>query len=297
MPLPYATPEAIQRKLDKPLDNLGSDERQRYRTRGETASQQWDRATGNPMRSVREGAVGEPATWEYHNARDPGYEPVVISLDHGHIQPIDSTAGDQIEVRTGRDSWDDVTDEAGDEFVLLHDRGQLKLFRFIINRAFFEPRDERFVRLTYRHGALGGDRDRGAETTTDGSVSQGDTTISVTSAGRFPQPPFVADLGSPTAHERVRVTSVDRNADELTVERGVRGTDDEAHGDEDVVQYSPDDVREAVAARAAELLTLDDDARPSLPNDGQTTSRSSRADRFRTEWENTAAKYSEVRQL
>lgn len=297
MSLPYATPEAIQRKLDKPLSNLGTDERQRYRSRAEMASQQWDKTTGNPMRSVREGAVDEPVTWEYHNAQNPGYEPVVISLDHGNIQPIDSTAGDRIEVRTGRDSWDDVTDKAGDEFVVLHDRGQLKLFRFILNRAFFEPRDERFVRLTYRYGGLGGARDRGFETSTDGSVAKGDTTISVASAGRFPDAPFIADLGAAGSHERVRVTDVDRGADDLTVERGVRGTTDDAHSDGDTVQYSPDDVREAVAARAAELLTLDDDARPSLPDDGQTTSRSSRADRFQTEWETTAAKYSEVMRL
>jgi hypothetical protein len=297
MSLPYATPEAIQRKLDLPLDQLDTDQRRRYRARASAASDEWDKTTSNPMRSRREGRTEEPSTWAYHSARNRGSPPIVVVLDHSHIQPIDRAAGDRVEIRTGRDSWDDVTDEAGDEFAMLHERGDLKIFRFLINRVYYEPRDERFIRLTYRHGGLGGNRNRGAETTTDGSVSQGDTTISVTSAGRFPDPPFIADLGAPTEHERVRVIGVDRGADDLTVERGVRGTDDVSHTDGDTVQYSPDDVREAVAARAAELLTLDDDARPSIPNDGQMSSRSTRADRFHREWQDALGRYSEVMAL
>jgi len=84
------------------------------------------------------------------------------------------------------------------------------------------------------------------------------------------------------------------DADELTVTRGERSTTEESHDAGATVQYTPQDVREAVAARAAELLTLDDDARTSVPDDGQLTSRSQRADRFRTEWESACAKHSSV---
>lgn len=296
MPLPYCLIEDIRRKLDLVAGTLDTDQRTRFGARARAASQRWDSQTGTPLRTIRTGAVDATETWEYHDARNvAGHPPVYVSLDYGDIVPIDSSAGDTIEIRTGRDSWDDVTDEKGDSWTLDHDRGQLKLYRFIINRAHFEDQSERFVRLTYRAGGLGGDRDRGTTTTLSSQAAQGATSFDVDNATRFPQAPFLAAVGETPDAEYVRVTDVDRGTDTLTVSRGARDTDDEKHDSGEFVQYVPTDVREAVAAKAAELLTLDDDARTSVPDDGQLTSRGQRADRFATEFDETAAKYASVR--
>jgi len=296
MPLPYCTPEDISRKLDRPPDRITDARRQRYETRAAAASQRWDEQTGTPMRSVRVGAPGAPETYAVHDA--PGRRsPLVISLDNDNIQPIDSSTGDTIELRTSRDSYEDITDSVGDEWVIDYRRGQLKLFRFLVGRAFFEAPDERFVRLTYRHGALGGSRQRGAETTLDGSVTAGDTTLSVTDAARLPQTPLVVALGTTRSYEYARVTDIDRNTDTLTVSRGVNQTDASDHSDGATVQYCPADVREAVAAAAVILPTLDDDAGTAVSDDGQLTSRTARADELRVEWEAAAASYSSVQTL
>jgi len=298
MTLPYCSPEDIRRKLDQPARTLDSAARRRYETRAESASDEWDSATGTPMRTVRVGIAEEPRTWEYHDAHSiGGRPPQQIPLKYDSIVPVDRSAGDRIEIRTGRDSWDDVTDEEGDSWVIDYRRGQIKLYRFLINRLRFEQQSERFIRLSYRHGGLGGDRASGVSAALDADVAEGDTTLPLVNAARFPDAPIVVAVGTTGSFEYVRVTGVDRANDELTVDRGVRATDAQSHSSGADVQYSPTDVREAVAARAAELLTLDDDADTSIPDDGQLTSRSERADRFRTEWEMAAARYSDVMTL
>lgn len=296
--LPYCAPTDIRRKLDLTAVQIDADERDRYATRAAAASQEWDTTTGSPMRTVRVGASGAPETYEHHDATGLSrHPPVRVSLEHGSIVPIDSAQGDVIEVRTGRDSWDDVTAEQGDTWTLDNRRGQLKLYRILINRVRFEPTHERFVRLSYRHGGLGGDRESGATASLASDVSDSATTLPVDEAARFVEPPFLAALGDTPSFEYVRVTDVDRDADELTVTRGERATTPSSHDAGATVQYTPPDVREAVAARAAELLTLDDDARTSVPDDGQLTSRSQRADRFREEWESACAQYASVMTL
>lgn len=299
MSLPYCSADDVRRKLDLTSSSVGADERERFATRAAVASQRWDSETRSPLRTVRVGAVNSPETWEVHDAhgvrRGP---PVIIDLSHSEINPIDASKGDTIEVRTGRDTWDDITAEEGDEFALVYRDGQLKLFRFLLNQLRFEDQQERLVRLTYRHGGLGGGRDKGATTRLSSSVSATETTLPVDDAARLPPAPAVVMVGeSADDAEYVRVTDIDRSTDELTVTRSVRQSSNVGHDSGDVVQYTPTDVREAVAAKAAELLTLDDDARTSIPDEGQLTSRTARADRFRDEWEETTARYQSVRLL
>lgn len=298
MPLPYCAPEDIRRKLDIPPGKLDRQARRRFATKATSASQEWDATTGSPMRTVRSGAVGAPETWEEHDASHlSGHPPVHVDLDHGDIVPIDAAEGDTIEVRTGRDSWDDVTDERGDSWTLDNRRGQLKIYRFLINRLYFEHQSERFVRITYRHGGLGGGRDQGSTTALAASVTDSDTTLSVDNAGRFPMAPFPVGVGSGPGFEYARVADIDRGADDLTVERGIRTTDADSHDAGATVQYSPADVREAVAAKAAEMLVLDDDRVVSIPDNGQLSGRETRADRFREAFETAAAQYSNVRTI
>jgi len=299
MPLPYCTAEDIRRKLDLPTGALDGAERERFNARAEQASQRWDSTTGSPLRTVRKGATEVPDTWEYVDAhglrRGP---PVLINLDHDEVNPIDRAQGDRIEVRTGRDTFTDITAEEGDEYSVVYRDGQLKLYRFLLNRLRFEAQDERLVRLTYRHGGLGGDRESGATTTLTAAASGTDTTLSVTDSARIPPAPLALLLGESAATaEYIRVTDIDRQADDLTVSRGVRQTTAISHDTGATVQYTPVDVREAVAAKAAETLTLDDEAKLSIPDDGQLTSRTNRADRFRDEWDATTAHYQSVRTL
>lgn len=298
MPLPYATPEDVARLLDDPPEQLTSERRTVYQSRVERASQKWDKSTGEPMRTIRTGSRDRPETWEQHDAREVrGAPPVRINLDHGDIVPFDRDAGDRLEIRKGRDTFDDVTDEEGDTWVLDYRRGELKIYRFLIDRAVFERAAQRFMRITYRHGGLGGDRDRGAETTTTASVTPDATTLPVAEASVFPQAPFSALVGSRTTQEVVEVTGVDTDTDELTVARGQEFTTPVTLSSGDTVQYTPADVREAVASKATEQVIMNDDADFAVPDNGNLSSRAERAERLRDEWEQTAATYAGVRTL
>jgi hypothetical protein len=294
MPLPYCTPEDIARKIDQPPDRIDADERTRFGTRAQTASQRWDRETGSPARQIRVGAADRKATWETHDSPGRSGFPLVISLNNGDIQPLDSSVGDAIEVRTGRDSFEDITDEEGDEWVLDNRRGQLKLYRFLVRRLQFEGPDERLVRLTYRHGALGGSRDEGAATTLSSSVTSVDTTLSTSDPAAFPTAPFVAGLGTSAGFEHVRVEEIDSGAGTVTVTRGVAQTEADSHPEGAILQYVPPSVREAVAARAAVPIVLDDDARTAVPDDGQLTSRTDRAEELREQYRDAARSNSDV---
>ena len=298
MSLAYAVPEDVARLLDDPPDQITAGRRQEYRARLERASQKWDRTTGRPMRTVRVGSQARTETWEYHDVREArGGPPVTIDINYGSILPIDRSAGDRVEIRKGRDSWDDVTDEEGDTWVLDYRRGELKIYRFLIDRAVFERAAQRFMRITYRHGGLGGDRNRGAETEATATVSTSTTALPVAEASVFPQAPFSALVGSRTEHEVVEVTDVDTDADELTIERGQEFTTPVEIATGDTVQYTPADVREAVASKATEQVIMNDDADLAVPDNGNLSSRAERAERLRDEWEQTASKYSGVRTL
>jgi hypothetical protein len=153
------------------------------------------------------------------------------------------------------------------------------------------------MRITYRHGGLGGDRNRGAETEATATVSTSTTALPVAEASVFPQAPFSALVGTRTEHEVVEVTGVDTDADELTIERGQEFTAPVEIATGDTVQYTPADVREAVASKATEQVIMNDDADLAVPDNGNLSSRAERAERLRDEWEQTAAKYSGVRTL
>lgn len=298
MSVPYCTIEDVALKLDDRPSEIRPDRRSRLLSRAEAASDKWDAETGTPFRTVRVGSPQAKQTWEQHDAREAGNSlPIRVSLQNRHINPINPDKGDAIEVRTGRDDYEDITDEQGDEWVLDNDRGNLRLFRFLYQRLYWEHPSERFLRITYRHGGLGGDQNRGAESRLSSSVDDTATALDVENADRFPARQFRAIVGNAPDLESVRVTDVDYSTDTLTVERGVRYTDPIQHDAGVTVNYAPDHVREAVAAKAAELLTMTDSAEQSLPDDGQLTSRDSRAEKLKMEYQQAASKHSNVRTL
>lgn len=297
-PLPYATPESVARLLDDPPDQLRDKRRTVYQTRVNRASQEWDQSTGSPMRTIRVGAPERPESWEQHDARDArGAPPVRVGLNYDNIVPLDPAEGDALEIRKGRDTYEDVTDEEGDTWIMDYKRGELKVYRFLINRAVFERVSERFLRISYRAGGLGGSRERGVSTVTTASVTDTDTTLSVEDASGFPQAPVVLFVENASGTEAVRATSVDVDADEITVERGVEFTTPDSINNEATVQYTPADVREAVAARATQQVMLNDDSDLAVPDNGQLSSRSERAQQLKETWDTAVARYAGVRTL
>lgn len=192
--------------------------------RAAAATEKWIKRTGRPFHPVRVGAVDEPQSWEVHDVHEAtSWHPAVVHLDNHNPLPLDTSEGDAIEVRTGRDSWEDITEQYGDEWTLDARRKRLRIFhRRVINPPFDDP-NRRFCRLTYRYGPLG---------------------------------------------EEVQINS------------------------DDVVTSVPADVAEAVAAKAATMLALDDDALASVPDNGQLTARSTKRQALVETWEETCANYS-----
>jgi len=260
-------------------------------------SQRWDARTGTPMRTIRVGSPSNPRTYSRHDAIGSNSPPQLVGLEYGHIVPLDSDTDDVLEVRTGRDNWNDVTDERGDAWTLDNETGQLRLYRRLIRRIRFEDPAERFVRLSYRAGGLGGDRRRGGQTELDGQADSDDGTLSVANADRLPDPGVYLTVGAPSEQEYVRVTDIDYDADEVTVARGQRATNAIAHDDGATVLYTPLDVREAVAAKVAAELVKDEESEIAIPDDGQIVDRTTKADQWEADWNDALGAHSRVRTI
>ena len=153
----YARVEDVAQALDRP-DGLAASVQERALRRLSAATDEFVRETKRAFHPVRRGDPDKPRTWESHDARNASRSPpVVINLNRSHVLPIDPAEGDTLAVRVGQDTFRDVTDREGDGWVLDYRRGQVKLFRHLVRRTWFERPDERFVRVTYRHGPLGMD--------------------------------------------------------------------------------------------------------------------------------------------
>lgn len=247
-------PQLTESNLDS-NDYIGNEDREQIRARIDAVGSTYDgRAVA--ARQLRVGSPGAPETYEKHDAPHRGWKrQMLIDLDGRNVLPFDPNEGDVIEVRTGRDQWEDITANAGDDYVLEAGPGRLNLYRRLIGRLYFEDRRNRFLRVSYRHGGLGGSRGRGGQTTLDGSLDDTTTTVSVANAARLPDS-GVALIGN---DEYVRITDVDYQTDELTVVRGVRATTAASQADGAVIHYCPEAIRDAVAGMtAAELVRYDD---------------------------------------
>jgi len=157
-PIRYATADEVLLALDPDTDPTTVPEHTRNRaiTRAASATEKWINRTGRAFHPVRVGAVDEPRSWEVHDVQDASsWSPATVILDNARPMPLDPAEGDAIEIRSGRDQWDDVTDEEGDAWALDYRRRRLRVFE---RRLAFSRRDDpntSFVRLTYRYGPLG----------------------------------------------------------------------------------------------------------------------------------------------
>jgi len=311
MPVPYAHPVDVLRRFDPSLDAedfqsgtgelLGGGDLNDIWARLASVSQDWDTDTGTALRERRTGSPGAPRTYEHQDAnRSQGF-PLRVELDHDDIVPLDPAEDDVFEIRTGRDNWEDITSEEGDEWVLLHDSGDLKIFDLLVRRVWWEAPDERYLRASYRYGALGGDPQRGGQTTLASSATDTATTLSVEDASRLPGEGGIVLITSPSPKgmtgEYVAVTGIDHGADELTVSRGRRRTPKEPHDEGDTVHYCPMDIRDAVAAQAAAELVKSDLSLQRTDSDDAAISPSRKLDDWADEYESAKAQYSAVRRM
>lgn len=299
MPAHYALVEDVLRKLDQnPERNQAAGGNGRFdpahlESRIRSVSREFDRATGTPHRMRRVGSPNEPRTWDYHDARRK--YPLRVDLNQRSIVPFDPDEGDRLEVRVGRDSWRDVTDAEGSQWTLEHSSGYLRVFRRLLRRLWWESPDDRYIRTTYRYGSLGGSFDRGGETPLESEIADDATTLDVADIARLPPSGgFAATVGG---EEYVEVEAVDHETGELDVRRGVNGTDATTHGAGATVHYCPEDIRDAVAGKAAVEGVLKDDSQLGMPDDGQLTDRETKKKTFESEWDDTCARYSRVRRI
>jgi hypothetical protein len=296
----YATPLDMLRRFDPQLsqtalDNsgwIGFNDEETAIARLEGVQQDFER-DARPFREVTTGHGS--GSYRYKSAKGRGF-PIHVYLDHFDVVPFDASAGDRIERRTGRDSWIDITNEEGSSWVADYRTGTITLYE-LPGRGhlpMLRRYRDRFIRLSYRHGAPGGRHDAGGQTTLAASLSGSQTgTYDVADAGRLPPGGGTMLLGGT---EYVSVDSVDTAADTVTIgRRGLRGTD-ESNGWEsgDVLHYCPMNVREAVAAMAAREAVLFDDWTDQLVDTGGGAPQpQAKLDDWEREYDHAVARYSD----
>lgn len=295
---PYALPEDVLRLFDaqESLSMLDAAEIDLIRDAIDDIGSNFEIETGHAFRRTRVGSPNSPETYEYADIEGSHRSPPLrILLDHRYVLPFDSTEGDAVEYRSGRDEWTDITDEAGDEYTLYYEAGKLKVWRWLLQRIVWDVPDDRYLRLSYRYGALGGRQDQGGQTTLDGAIDDATTSISVANAGQLPDSGTLLIYGD--AVEYVDVESVNYDTDTLTVSRAERGTSAAAHDDGDTVHYCPEGVRMAMAGKAAEEAQLYELFTDHLTDTGNGIGATNRVDAWAEKYDRLLAKHSGVRKL
>jgi len=298
----YAHPVDVIRKYNPQvtLQNLkddgliGNSDLEQVRARIQGVESEFDSMTGAPMREVRVGTPNHPQTWEYQEAEMYRTEyGAKVWLDNGKLLPIRSAEGDTIELRTGKDTWDDITSEEGDRWEADYEKGWIRIFARYRRTVRRKQLRDKFLRVTYRHGARGGRHDQAGQTTISSQASAGDTTIQVEDASRL-RPEGLLFVGG---DEYIFADVVDYDNDEIDVlTRGARGTEDQQHDSGTTVHYCPDYVREAVAARAAQEVLRYEDWVDDLVESGGYSVQDKMSD-WQDEWEKALSKNSAVRAM
>jgi hypothetical protein len=173
-----------------------------------------------------------------------------------NLVPFDPDAGDELLIRTGPDSFDDITPDTT-RYTVDWRRGEVELFD-AFDRTFLRKRIGSVYRsspvlVRYRYGAGGHRRGDAGETATAAQVDDTEgATVGIEDANRLPP-----NLDRPVLigqREYARI-DIDRSNDEITLtDRGLRGTNAVSHASGSQVHYCPMDIRQAVAYRTAEAL-------------------------------------------
>lgn len=290
----------------------------------EDAEDEFRQRTDEDMRIGRVGVAGQRETYEHatyklsghkayrqsfsHYTFDYDYEEVQINLNNDRVLPFDPTAGDEVYVYRGlggstsvgtSDAWEDITDDEGEIWAVLdHADGTLAIHPLMLHRALMNRYNslpggnQRLQKLrlavSYRYGALGGDRDRAARTDLATSLTDSETgTVAVADGSRFPTGQAAGSIVVLVDREYMSVVPDPSNDQMDIIERGVRGTTAAAHDSGDSVKYTPPAVRKAVAARAGMQLTQSDRYRQWLPDTESDMDAGTVYDNLETIWSNT----------
>lgn len=288
-------PTVTAEELDED-DYIGESDRETIRARIEGVENEFEDDTGTALREVRVGSEDTPSTWEFLEAKRSHNFPTSYTLGNSNVLPIDSSKGDSIEVRTSRDNWRDITPDEGSRWVLVEPRrGKLEFYSRLRHTIQFRVRPGvRFIRLTYRHGALGGSATEGGQTTLSESVSVSSTPggVDVTDASRLPNEGGTVLLGG---SEYARVSNVDPSADTVDIaERGLRRTDgSNDYESGDTIHYCPMRVREAIAGKVAVELANIENFADQLVDTGTKIDLQGKVDLWEQEYQNAVARYTQ----
>jgi len=297
---PLALPRDVLRIYDAQdsMDRLSNADLDLIQDAIDDVSSDFEVQTNHAFRLTRRGSLGTPSTYDYAGIDGDHHRPPVrVNLGHRYVRPFDSAEGDVLQYRSGRDEWTGITDEAGDEFTLHYKSGRLKVWRWLIQQIMWDIPDERYIRASYRYGALGGDQTEGGQTTLDGSLggNSSDTSVSVGNAGHLVGGGTVLIYGDNA--EYVDIESVDYDTDTLTVSRGERSTEPQSHSDGDVVHFCPGGVRMAMAGKAAQEAQLYELFTDRLVDTGDGISFDSRAQTWADQYDRLLASYAGVRKF
>lgn len=236
-------------------DILGTEDDRAYLTTLlDRAESRWDREA-TPMKPT---PVGSDAVPEFYDAKGKPW-PIRLYLDHANVHPIDSADGDFVQIRTGRDEYEDITGQEGSAWTADYDRGIVTVYRAPGAGqlpAFHRVRDK-FLKISYRLSA-GGDFSRAGQTTLGEDVTDTQTgTVDVANAERLPESGETVLLGGA---EYAYVSSADHANDTVELaERGVDLTPATSHSSGDEIHFAPSEVREAVALMAAVRVATGED--------------------------------------
>lgn len=294
----YCTALDVLRRFDPQIDQtaldgkefIGNNDEEQVIARIEGVESKFEREA-RPLREVRVGAG--PGSYVYKSAKGRGF-PVHVYLDHMQIVPIDPAAGDVIERRTGRDNWVDITNQEGSAWVADYRKGKLTVFELPGRGHLPVLRNyrDRYIRISYRHGALGGDPRAGGQATLGENLTQGQTgTVSVTDAGRLPGTGGTMLIDGA---EYVEIAAVDLENNTVDIAaRGLRGTADAARSSGDILHYCPMDVREAIASLTAREAVLYDDWTDQLIDTASGPKPAPKLDEWKQEFDDAVANYTD----
>lgn len=294
----YALPVDVLRKFDPGLSQedldsnslFGNDDNELIYSYIEAAERKFDNRTGHPFREQRKGTPGEPRTYEKKDADFWRYQGGTrIWLDHYPVLPLDPAEGDVLEIRTGPDNWRDIAGKEGTLYEADWVEGELTIYASRYKGTWRNAAFTNNLRISYRHGAFGSDPSEGGQTelTADTTGDGTDTVLEVADASRLPSRGIVNLGGVEYAHMHDR----DLEADTITVDRGVRYTTaaDSELTSGDVVHYCPEDIRDAVAAKAARELIKVDHIGDNLPTPDDDLTFRDLIDDLESEWETAIA--------
>lgn len=302
----YALLEDVLRQYDldiseSDLGNEIQDSAQvitRFNAHTTAAESEFESVTDNAFRPIRVGIPDSPATYKYHKAKggnrnSPRGNPAKVFLDHMHIVPFSSADGDRIEVRTGRDTWRDITGDEGSKWRADYRKGVIEILYGAYGGSIglrtdyvYEGNDDS-VRVCYQYGGTGGDERSGGYTTLDSTLNDSDTgNQSVGDVSRLPFGTNIFLLGN---SEYVEATNDGSTFNIL--KRGERNTDATSHSSGDGVHYCPLDVREGIAAKAAMEILRQEDTLDILIESGDQLEVNARISELKKRWQNVTMKY------